>query len=302
LTLTAGGRYSHYSIHSSEDGGLYGPDLFDGPPSNITRTTDNSAVTPKVSLSYKFSEDAMVYALANKGYRTGNSNLVSAVDPFTGASLPTSYDPDELWNYELGSKLAFFDRRLRIDADVFYIDWKKIQLQVRAPVSGIPYTDNAGTATSKGVEFQVVGKPTRSTEVGSSLAYTNAKLISVSPGVTARVGDQLPGSAPFTAYVYGQYEFPVFSDANLSLRADYSFTGREYSDLNNKDNPKALTYGNYSSIGAQATLSLGRYEVGLFASNIANSRKRVAARAMFPELDEVLQTPRMIGLRLRAEW
>jgi len=42
--------------------------------------------------------------------------------------------------------------------------------------------------------------------------------------------------------------------------------------------------------------------VGLFASNIANSRKRTAARAMFPELAEVLQTPRMIGLRLRAEW
>lgn len=302
LTLTAGGRYSRYSIKSSSDGALAGTDLFDGPPSNITRTTKNSAVTPKVSLSYKFTEDAMVYTLANKGYRTGNSNLVSTVDPFTGASLPTHYDPDELWNYEVGSKLAFFDRRLRIDADVFYIDWKKIQLQVRAPVSGIPYTDNAGTATSKGVEFQVVGKPTKSTEVGSSLAYTNAKLISVSPGVTARVGDQLPGSAPFTAYLYGQYEFPVFSDANLSLRADYSFTGREYSDLNNKDNPDALTYGNYSSFGAQATLNLRRYEVGLFASNIANSRKRVAARAMFPELAEVLQTPRMIGLRVRTEW
>jgi hypothetical protein len=28
----------------------------------------------------------------------------------------------------------------------------------------------------------------------------------------------------------------------------------------------------------------------------------VAARAMFPELAEVLQTPRMIGLRVRTEW
>ncbi len=302
LTLTAGARYSHYSITTLDNGGLNGPDLFDGPFSTTMRSAKNHSVTPKVSLSYKLNEDAMVYVLADEGYRTGNSNLAPAKDPFTGLLLPQSYQPDELWNYEAGAKLAFFDRRLRIDADVFYIDWKKIQLQIRAPVSGIPYTDNAGTATSKGVEIQMVGKPTKSTEVGTSLAYTDAKLISINPGVPATIGDQLPGSAHFTAYLYGQYDFPLSGSADLSLRADYSFTGKEFAELRNKDNPDALTYGNYSSFGTQATLHLGRYEVGMFASNLANSRKRVAARANFPEVDEVLQTPRMIGVRFRATW
>lgn len=302
LTLTAGARYSHYSITTLDNGGLNGPDLFDGPFSITMRSAKNHSITPKVSLSYKLNEDAMVYVLADEGYRTGNSNLAPPKDPFTGLSLPQSYQPDELWNYEAGAKLAFFDRRLRIDADVFYIDWKKIQLQIRAPVSGIPYTDNAGTATSKGVEIQMVGKPTKLTEVGTSLAYTDAKLISVNPGVPATVGDQLPGSAHFTAYLYGQYDIPVSGSADLSLRADYSFTGKEFAELKNKDNPDALTYGNYSSFGTQATLHVGRYEVGMFASNLANSRKRVAARANFPEVDEVLQTPRMIGVRVRAAW
>jgi iron complex outermembrane receptor protein len=302
LTLTAGARYSHYTITTLDNGGLDGSDLFDGPPSTTRRLATDHAITPKVSLSYKLNEDAMVYVLADEGYRTGNSNLAPAKDPFTGQPLPQSYQPDELWNYEAGAKLAFFDRRLRIDADVFYIDWKKIQLQIRAPVSGIPYTDNAGTATSKGVEFQLVGKPTKATEVGSSLTYTDAKLISVSPGVPATVGDQLPGSAPFTAYLYGQYDFPVFGSADLSLRADYSFTGKEFAELDNKDNPAALTYGNYSSFGTQATLHFGRYEVGMFGSNLADSRKRVAAVPLDPEVAEVLQTPRMIGVLFRATW
>lgn len=301
LTLTAGARYSRYSITTTEYGALNGSDLFDGPPFTLQRRAKNSAVTPKVSLSYKLNKEAMVYVLADKGFRTGNANLAPAKDPFTGMALPQSYAPDELWNYEVGAKMTFFDR-LRINADVFYIDWKKIQLQVRAPVSGIPYTDNAGTARSKGVELQVVGKPTKSMEVGTSLAYTDAKLVSVSPGVAAEVGDQLPGSAPFTAYVYGQYDFPVFDSADLSLRADYSFTGREYTTLDNKNNPTALNYGNYSAIGAEATLHVGRYQVGLFGSNLANSRKRVSARDMFPEVDEVLQTPRTLGIRFRAAW
>jgi iron complex outermembrane recepter protein len=301
LTLTAGARYSHYTITTLDNGGLNGPDLFDGPPSTTTGLATDHAITPKVSLSYKLNEDAMVYVLADEGYRTGNSNLVPPINPFSGLPEPQSYQPDELWNYEAGAKVAFFDRRLRIDADVFYIDWKKIQLQIRGG-GGLPYTDNAGTATSKGVEIQMVGKPTKSTEVGTSLAYTDAKLISVSTGVPATVGDRLPGSAPFTAYLYGQYDFPVSGTADLSLRADYSFTGKEFAELDNKDNPDALTYGNYSSFGTQATLHVGRYEVGMFASNLANSRKRVAARANFPEVDEVLQTPRMIGVRVRATW
>jgi len=302
LTLTAGGRYSRYKIHTRSDGALNGPDLFDGPPSTLLRSAKNDSVTPKVSLSYKPNDDVMIYALANKGFRTGNSNLAPPIDPITGLSLPQSYEPDELWNYEVGAKVAFFDRRLRIDADVFYIDWKKIQLQVRAPVSGFPYTDNAGTAKSQGVELQVVGKPTQATEFGTSLAYTDAKMKSVSPGVTAQVGDQLPGSAPFTAYVYGQYEFPVSGSADMSLRADYSYTGREFSDLNNKGNPDAIRYGKYSAIGAQATLHTGRYEFALFMRNLADSRKRISARRMFPDVMEVLQAPRTVGVTFRAAW
>ncbi len=302
FALTVGGRYSRYKIHTRQDGALNGPDLFDGPPSVTLRSAKNSAVTPKVSLSYKPNDDVMVYALANKGFRTGNSNLVPPIDPFTGISLPQSYDPDALWNYEVGAKVAFFDRRLRIDADVFYIDWKKLQLQVRAPVSGFPYTDNAGTAKSQGIELQIVGKPTQATEVGGSFAYTDAKLKSVSPGVAAQVGDQLPGSAPFTAYAYGQYDFPVSGSADMSLRADYSYTGKEFSELNNKGNPNAIRYGKYSAIGAQASLHMGRYEIALYVRNLADSRKRVSARKMFPDVMEVLQAPRTVGLTFRAAW
>jgi iron complex outermembrane receptor protein len=301
LTLTAGARYNYYSLRTVENGALAGTDLFDGPPFTLTRPSSDSAVTPKASLSYRPTDNIMVYALADKGFRTGNSNLSPAKDPFTGQPLPQSYGPDNLWNYEVGTKLAFFDHRLRIDADAFYIDWSKIQLQVRDP-SGFPYTDNVGTAISKGVEFEVVGKPTHSTEFGSSIDFTDAKLTSVVPGLPATVGDQLPGSARFTAYVYGQYDFSIYDGVGLSLRPDYSFTGREFSTLMNKDNPAALTYGNYSDIGAQATLHTGRYEFALFVHNLADSRKRIAAREYVLVNQEVLQTPRTIGLTFRTEW
>jgi len=302
LMFTAGARYSHYSLETTNLGGISGQTLFDGPPSTVTKPASNGAVTPKFSLSYKPSKDATIYALASKGFRTGNTNLVSPLDPFTGQSLPQSFEPDTLWNYEIGTKTRLFSNRLSVNAAAFYIDWQKIQLQVRTP-SGLPYTANAGTASSKGVELEVVGRPTSSFEVGTSLAYTDAKLKSVAAGVPgAQVGDRLPGSAPFTAYVYGEYGVPVSAAAKLTLRADYSYTDRQFSDLGNLNNPNAVQYGDYSEVGARATLDIGRYQFGLFVRNLLNERSPVAARTFFLSRAEIRQTPRTVGATFRAKW
>jgi iron complex outermembrane recepter protein len=302
LMFTAGARYSHYALDTTNQGGISGQTLFDGPPSTVTKSASNSAVTPKVSLSYKPDKHTMIYALASKGFRTGNTNLVSPIDPFTGQSLPQSFEPDTLWNYEIGAKLGLLDNRLSINASAFYIDWQKIQLQVRTS-SGLPYTANAGTAISKGAELEVVGKPTSSFEIGTSLAYTDAKLTSVVAGVpAAKVGDQLPGSAPFTAYLYGEYSLPVGRATNVLLRADYSYTGRQFSDLGNLNNPNALRYGDASVVGARATLRAGSYEFGLFVQNLFNDRSAVAARTFFLSKAEIRQTPRTVGVTVRTKW
>lgn len=300
LMFTAGARYSHYSLTTTNQGGISGQTFFDGPPSTVTKPAKYNAFTPKFSLSYKPSKDAMIHALASKGFRTGNANLAPPVDPITGQTLPQSFLPDNLWNYEIGAKLGLFDNRLSINAAAFYIDWKKIQLQVRAP-SGIPYTVNAGAATSKGVELEIVGRPAKSFEIGTSLAYTDAKLDSVSvPAGTA--GDRLPGSAPFTAYVYGEYGVAVGANSKLSLRADYSYTGRQFTDLGNFNNPNAVRYGDYSEVGARATLSAGPYEVSLFVQNLLNERSPVSARVFYFQTAEIRQTPRTFGASVRAKW
>lgn len=169
-------------------------------------------------------------------------------------------------------------------------------------MSGFNYIDNAGTATSKGIEAQITLKPIKAFEFGSSLNYTDAKLKTVNTAVAAKVGDRLPGSAPFTAYVYGQYDVPVGGADNLSFRADYSYTGPQFSYLNNRDDPSAIRYGKYASVGLRSTLTMGDYEVALFVRNLVNTRGRIAARRLYPTVVEVLQTPRTIGLTFRAKW
>ena len=42
---------------------------------------------------------------------------------------PAEYDPDKLWNYELGAKLSFA-RRASLNVAAYRIDWRDVQQTV----------------------------------------------------------------------------------------------------------------------------------------------------------------------------
>jgi iron complex outermembrane receptor protein len=298
LTLTIGGRYSSYSVATDTSTAIYGVDIGEGAPKSFSRPTQYSAVTPKFNLSYNISPNVMVYGLIDEGYTEGESNLVPAVDPISHQPIPASYSPEKLWNYELGAKTAFFEHKLVLNADVYYIDFSNIQLQQQT-VSYF-YVGNAGKARSEGVEAQLTARPLPPLEIGASMSYNDAKLLSVLPGTQATPGDQLPGSAKFNSYVYAQYKYALPNGVEFAARANYSYIGREYSYLDNHDNPAALTYGNYGNVDAQASLSFSRYEIQLFVRNLTDGKARVAAATLFPGATEILETPRTVGLTFRA--
>jgi len=58
----------------------------------------------------------------SRGFKSGG------VQP--GTPLTTqSYAPETLWNYEVGFKGEFLDRRLQVNSSIFYMDWKNLQTE-----------------------------------------------------------------------------------------------------------------------------------------------------------------------------
>jgi iron complex outermembrane recepter protein len=99
-----------------------------------------TSFNPKFTLSYTFSDNLMAYATAASGFRPGGGNAfypttglvwgaAFAKMNFTGNSFPSTYKPDSVWSYEIGQKARFFDRRLTINASLYYEDWHNIQLE-----------------------------------------------------------------------------------------------------------------------------------------------------------------------------
>ena len=111
-------------------------------PLHSKANTFTYLVTPR----FRISPELMVYARFASGYRPGGPNFA------INYGAPGAYKPDTTDNYEVGFKGDLFDGTLSLDASLYYIDWKDIQLSLRTPPpENYTYLDNASRAKSQGV-------------------------------------------------------------------------------------------------------------------------------------------------------
>ncbi|MGH7108629.1 MAG: TonB-dependent receptor domain-containing protein, partial [Acetobacteraceae bacterium] len=230
------------------------------------------------------------------GYRIGQVNPVRS-DPLSGQQIPAASAPDSLWNYEVGEKSSFLDHRLLVNADIYYVDWRNIQLNELTLVSGINYIGNAGKANVKGLELEVEARPTLNWDLGGSLALTNARLETVNATAAATAGDRLPGSAPVSADLYLQYNHTLANGSLLFARVDGRHVGKEYSDL---DNFTSLTYGRYSELNLRSGLKWSRYALTAYLDNVTDASGKVGAFESLNVPVAIRQRPLTGGLTFDA--
>ena len=202
--------------------------FFGGPPEEprVSHTSEDK-VTPKVSLSFKASPDVLLYALAAQGFRQGGTN-----DAGFGSLIvvPEGFDSDSLWNYEVGLKSAWFDKRMLLNVTVYAIRWSDIQTKNRTPGLGFPYIGNAGTASSDGVEMELTALPTRGLELRASVSYQFARLTQDQPLAATdpdagRDGDRIPNTPRITANGSAQYTWPLTPQLDGVVRGEVSYVG-----------------------------------------------------------------------------
>ena len=233
LSLTAGARYSHDKIKRVEDQIEFG-----GPLQNVAGSRSFSDVSPRFVVKYALTNKVNFYASASKGWKSGGFEL----DPQRARS---DFGAETLWNYELGVKSTLFDNRLRANLSLFYIDWRDVQ--VRSGVIGrdangniINYSgiSNAASATSKGVELELLGKPIDALELGLNVGYLRARFDKFADAQTnfGKIdlsGKPLPKAPEWTISAFTQYRVPIFGDFDGFIRGEYFYTDDAYTTVNN---------------------------------------------------------------------
>ena len=315
LKLTAGARW--YEIKSTASGTEQGAAV--GVVVTDTGTTlTEVGVNPKFQADYQLTRDAMIYATAAKGFRPGgivptvpSAAALGCPDQLAQLGLTTQqthqYQSDHLWNYELGTKTAWLDNRLTVNADVFYIDWQNIQQQVLLSC-GFQFRTNAGAAKSEGAELEIHARPLHGLDVSTGVGYQHAVITQAGAGGAAsplQPGDRVYQVPDWTANMALTYTSELTSRISMVNNVSYSYVGDSKSANNDPFEPR--TRSPYSLLDARIGLDFDAYEIAFVGKNLTNEHANLADnRSIAVELPGrpriVTNQPLTLGIEFRASF
>ena len=298
-----GGREGHMTVTNKPETDL---GLFD----TVIDKHTSPLVDPEISASanvftylvtprFRISPDVMVYARFASGYQPGGPNTFGEV------GVPQSYSPDTTRNYELGVKGDFLDHTLSVDASVYYIQWRDIQISLQNGV--ISYTGNGSGAKSEGVELSVTSRPLTGLAISSWVSYDDAVLTqdfgpnSPTYGIS---GDRLPNSSRWSGNFSVQQNFPV-GRATGFVGGTYSYVGDRLGLFQPVPTPPTVAppqrqyYPSYSVIDLRAGTQFESWTVALYGSNLADKRGLIGGGiGAYPFTGFSYIRPRTIGVNL----
>ena len=230
LSVTAGLR--HYVVTNGGD--TLNTGILSTPSLDIVHSS-TSGFAHKGNVSYQLTDNHLVYFQYSEGYRPGRGNLPPP--PQCGdVSVPSQIQPDAIKEFELGTKTAWFDKRLTVNAAVYRIDWKNIQQSGFIPACGFGYADNFGAARIKGVELEVNDRLTSHVSAGFSGSFTQGRLqqdLPVVQGIPNAIrGDQVLGVPIWQYAAFGKATYPILQGDDGYTRLDWQYTGSSWANYN----------------------------------------------------------------------
>lgn len=280
----------------------------DRPCNNLDKRTSEDGETHKVSLAWQVTPDKLVYATYATGFRPGGNNRRVTVIPFKS---------DRLANYELGTKLGLFDRKLKINAAIFYERLTRLQFALAAAgSSGVVSTYNAGNARIYGAESDFSLSLGGLTLSGAG-SYIDAKLTTdfcmvdaagnsiCTPGIppTAPRGTRLPVQPRFKGSLTARYSFPLLSHDSF-MQGSLNYRGSAHSQLQTADQAVVGSTPSFATADFSVGTNLDKWTVELFLQNAFDKRgelNRVVACAPFacgPFARSLPIKPQLFGLKL----
>ncbi|MBA6117080.1 TonB-dependent receptor [Pseudomonas putida] len=223
----------------------------------------------RVAYEHDFSDDVLGYISYNRGFKSGTFNVLS----LTAAAV----EPEIVDAYETGLKTQWADNKVRLNASMFYYDFKDIQLSSFTP-SGQTLR-NAAAADIYGVDVDLEVAPTPQLRLTLSGEWLHARYTSFpdAPGArplpgggnavtpTDASGNDMVRAPRWSANAGVHYSIPVALGV-VDLSANYSYTAKVYHEADNY-----LYQPSLGLVGADISWSPDdKFKVSLWGQNLTN--------------------------------
>lgn len=260
LEITAGLRYTE----DKRSGFLFNETLghSDFDADKLTNRGKWDDLSYLLTLNYSVTPDMNVYFTHSTGYNGGGFNSRAS----SVTAWEESYDEEQLDSYELGLKSDWLDRRLRVNAALFYNDYQDMQIAVFEAGSGGASSriTNAGESTYQGLELEIVALLSDNITLDLTYGYLDAEFdeYNARNPVTNEIENIASVTtvtrAPENTGAMGlQYSLPNTGMGALSARVDVTYTDSMtfHPYLNQFDSSDSRTVAN-------ARLTLDELSVG----------------------------------------
>nr|WP_284732213.1 TonB-dependent receptor [Sphingobium nicotianae] len=178
LRLVGGARYTYEKKNSNSNRyrlSVVGPDpvIPPGPTGPVLNSIIGSREWNRVNWKAGFELDAgprsLIYANASTGFKAGGF--------YYGPPGFTTYEPEEVTSYVVGSKNRFLDNRLQFNVELFYLDYANQQVSFVKLINGSStlVTENAAKSHAYGVDLDSQFLVTPTTRLSLQAQYLRSK-------------------------------------------------------------------------------------------------------------------------------
>lgn len=239
LSLTLGSRYEQvqkefdfkYSAIDYTSGAEL-PFDYAGSPVPIEYSLDDkwNVFLGKAALNLQATENTLFYLTAAQGYIPGGYNWAST-DP-----AAAGYNETHTLDFELGFKTSLLDKRLSLNVNLFYTDYKDLQTYQYNALGSFEVS-NAGEAHATGIEADFAARPAPGWDIYGSAGYLKTEyddyksFNSTTMTMEDYTGNNITDSPELSASIGTKYRH----SSGLFGLAEYSYIGKTY-----------FTYGNES--------------------------------------------------------
>lgn len=307
------------ACYTDANGAFLGPIIAGSPCTNLANVVGGTlkpkrakgdGTTHRINLSWKPTDDALLYATWSRGFRPGGINRRSTVTP---------YVPDYLTNYELGWKVTTFDGKLRINGALFYEEWKKFQFSFLG-ANSFTEIHNGPDAKIKGIEMDVTMRPVLGLTLVASGTYIDAKtkrnLCAIDDptgvcdpatgnSIEAVKGTRLPITPKFKATGTARYDFPI-AEYKAHVQGVVTHSSSASSDLRTSFATAIGRLPSFTTADFAAGIDFGPFNTELFVQNAFDSRGQTSRAIPCGQCTirpyTYVVRPQTIGLRIGFEY
>lgn len=246
VELTVGGRWEKETRKRS--GG--------NAPFTVALDESYTAFSPKAALNIQANDEWSVGALVSRGFNGGGAG-VTFEPPF----VSYSYKPEYVWNYEAFARGELLDGRLMLNANVFYSDYKDMQIPLNLNANSI-IIHNVKESRSYGLELGARWLPVPELKLFADVGLLSTEITDDSDsGFKGNELARAPSLSSNLGFVYDQGN-------GFEIGGNAYYSHAYYSDVNNTERAEIDPFW---VANMHASYTMGDYRVFAFVKNLTDT-------------------------------